>query len=57
MKIIKEHEKYILMDCRNTIYEGNYQLREKTTNFPKGETCGVYKTKKEAIEVFKQLIK
>ena len=62
MKILKQSERYKVIDVRNTHESGSYQLLEKF-EVTKGETtiasvwttCGIYFNKKDALKIFNQL--
>ncbi len=56
MKTIKKNEKYKLCDVRNTYFQGPYQILEITQEFTDGRTCGIYQSKKSALEVFNKLM-
>lgn len=55
MTIIKENDQYILQEVPETICVANYQLLEKTAEYPKGKTFGVYFLKKDAVKAFDSL--
>jgi hypothetical protein len=56
-RIIAESHKYFVLNCKDTIYEGNYQLLEKSIECPNERTIGVYSNKKDAMQAFNLIIK
>ncbi len=55
MKTLKQNDKFIAVDVRNTKYSSDYQLIERTSN---GDvTIGEYFTKKDVLEAFSKLNK
>ncbi len=56
-KVIKDNERYSVIDVRNTHYEGSYQVLEKSEDLPTGRICGIYFNRKDAIDFFNKLTK
>lgn len=53
MQIVKEGQKFVAIDVRNTNYAGSYQIIEKMS--PYHATCGIYSNKKDLLERFNKL--
>ena len=52
MNILSENNKYILVDVRATIYDGSYQILDKS-DF--NQSCGVYFNKDDAHAAYEAL--
>lgn len=55
-EVIKDSDRYLLIDVRNTHHEGSYQILERTKEFPEGRTVGVYFSSREAIKDYNRMV-
>ena len=52
MNELKRTNRYVLVDIKENKANGRYQILEVTEDHPKGQTCGVYFNKRDAIKDF-----
>ncbi len=46
---------YKVVDTRNTLFEGSFQLLEMTSEYPNGKTIGIYSKQSHALAAFKAI--